>query len=501
MREAQSAIRKIVIVGGGAAGWMAAAMLSKVFGTRHHDIRLVESAEIGTVGVGEATIPPIRMFNDVLAIDEDDFVRATNATFKQGINFVNWRQNGHSYFHPFGSFGTDMDGLGFRHYWLRLAKLTGKHDFSLFNAESVAAMEGLFGREGLSYAFQFDAALYASYLRSYAERRGVKRYEGTVGVVDRDPDSGFVTAVRLKEGPVIDGDLFVDCSGFRSLLIGGTMAVDFEDWSAWLPCDRAVAVPSESRPGRIAPYTTSTAREAGWQWRIPLRHRTGNGYVFCSDFLSEDEAGPKLLARLDGKALAEPKILRFTTGHRRKFWEKNVVAIGLSGGFLEPLESTAIHLVQTGITKLVAHFPKADFSQYVIDQYNREVLEAYDLIKDFLIAHYKITVRDDTPFWRRCRDMDVPDSFNARIEIFRRTAGIPIQLHELFRESNWFAVLFGQGVVPDHYHPAADVVSENDLKLRMARIRTEIRDKVAALPSHEVFLDHLQQVPVAYANR
>ena len=307
------------------------------------------------------------MFNKVLDIDEGEFVRATKATFKLGIKFDDWREVGHSYFHPFGFFGKDMDGVSFIHYWLRLSKLTRKSEFSLFNAESVAALSGLFGREGMNYAFQFDAALYASYLRAYSERRGVRRHEGTVVQVNLDPNDGFVVSIALKEGPVIDGDLFIDCTGFRGLLIEGAMKVGFQDWSAWLPCNRAAAVACEATPGKIAPYTTSTAREAGWQWRIPLQHRIGNGYVFCSDFISEDEACAKLLARLDGAPLADPRILRFTTGHRRRVWEKNVVAIGLSSGFLEPLESTAIHLAQTGITKLFTYFPSGGFHQCVID--------------------------------------------------------------------------------------------------------------------------------------
>lgn len=484
-------VRKIVIVGGGTAGWMAAALFSKTFGTQHYDITLIESAEIGTVGVGEATVPPIHLFNQVLGLDEDEFVRATKATFKLGIEFVGWREEGQRYFHPFGFFGSDMDGISFLHYWLRFARLTGKADFSLFNAESVAASQALFGRPGLNYAFNFDASLYAAFLRAFAEKHGVVRQEGTVERVDLDPESGFVTTLGLKNGLEIAGDLFLDCSGFRGLLIEGALKAGFDDWSAWLPCDRAAAVPCETAPGPMHPYVTCTAREAGWQWRIPLQHRTGNGYVFCSDHLSEDEACAKLLTRLDGAPLNDPKILRFTAGHRRKMWDRNVVAIGLSGGFLEPLESTSIHLAQTAITKLFSYFPKAGFSQAVIDQYNREVLDAYVNVKDFVIAHYKVTAREDTPFWQRCRHMEIPDSLAAKIEIFRRTGTVPVQMHDLFRESNWFAVLHGQGLVPEDHHPLAGVLPEAELKLRLARIRTEIRDKVATLPTHGAFLQSM----------
>lgn len=493
-------IRKIVIVGGGTAGWMAAAMISKTMGTRNYDITLVESEEIGTVGVGEATIPPIQNFNQVLELDEDEFIRETNATFKLGIRFNNWRAPGASYFHPFGQFGQDMDGISFSAYWMRFARLSGNGDFGRFNAETMAALDNRFGRtptgEGkdkypINYAFQFDAALYAAYLRKYSEKLGVKRAEGMVVKVDQDAETGFVTGVQLKNSETITGDLFIDCSGFRGLLIEETLHAGYDDWSEWLPCNRAAAVPCEKNPGPITPYTTSTSQEAGWQWRIPLQHRTGNGYVFCNDFISEDEACEKLLTRLDGKALKDPKVLRFTTGHRRKMWDKNVVAIGLSAGFLEPLESTSIHLTQAAITKLISLFPGNGIFPGVAEQFNRDLMADYNNVKDFLIAHYKVTAREDTPFWQRCKHMAIPDSLRERLDIFRHTGHIHVQHSELFKEASWFAVLIGQGLFPNAYHPLADTISEDNLKLRMAKIRTGITDRVNGLPAHDAFIAHV----------
>ena len=495
-------IRKVVIVGGGTAGWMTAAMLTKTFlatrgGTKAYDITLVESEEIGTVGVGEATIPPILAFNRVLNIDEDEFIRETNATFKLGIRFDNWRAPGSSYFHPFGTLGQDMDGISFNHYWMRLARLNGNLDFGRFNTETMAARDNKFSRTNLNepfalnYAYQFDAALYAAFLRRYSEKLGAVRVEGKIVQVNQDPDSGYITSVQTGDGKVIDGDLFIDCSGFRGLLIEETLHAGYDDWSAWLPCNRAAAVPSENA-GPQTPYTTSTSREAGWQWRIPLQHRTGNGYVFCNSYIGEDEACEKLLSRLDAKPLKDPKVLRFTTGHRRKMWDKNVVAIGLAGGFLEPLESTSIHLTQAAITKLVSLFPRSAIMPAVIDTFNRDITADYVNVKDFLIAHYKITQRDDTPFWAYCKNMDIPDSLKERLDIFRTTGHIRVQPWELFKETSWFAVLFGQGLLPDSYHPLADVVSQDNLQLRMAKIRTGITDRVNGLPAHSAFIETIK---------
>lgn len=479
-------------------------MLSKTLGTQNFDITLIESEEIGTVGVGEATIPPIMLFNDVLGLDEDEFIRETNATFKLGIEFVDWRRVGETYFHPFGMYGQDMDGIGFNAYWLRMARMGGNADFGRFNAETMAAREFKFGRTPkndasplpkINYAFQFDASQYAAFLRRYSEKRGVVRIEGKISEVRQDSESGFIQSVATEDGRVIAGDLFFDCSGFRGLLIEQTLKSGYEDWSQWLPCNRAAAVPCEkakipgtSEDAPITPYTRSTSREAGWQWRIPLQHRTGNGYVFCNDFISEDEACEKLLTRLDGKPLKDPKVLRFVTGHRRKVWNKNVVALGLASGFLEPLESTSIHLVQSCLTRFIAMMPRQEFNDAVIAEYNRIVVADYVNVKDFLIAHYKVTEREDTPFWKQCKYMDIPDSLKTRLEIFASQGHANVAMTELFKEPSWFAVLLGQGLVPRDHHPVADVISSDELKLRLSRLRTQITSRVDSLPAHNAFI-------------
>lgn len=491
-------IKNVVIVGGGSAGWMTAACLAKALAPEQFNITLIESEEIGTVGVGEATIPAIIRYNNFLNINENEFVRETNATFKLGIEFVDWKALGTSYFHPFGVFGQEQEGFNFVHFWLRDYYRRGAKDFDLklYNAETQAALQGRFGRvksevgkADINYAFQFDAALYAQYLRKYSEMRGVTRLEGRITKVNQDPESGFVTSVETENGHHIKGDLFVDCSGFRGLLIEQTLKAGYDDWSAWLPVNRAAAVPCE-RTREITPYTRATARESGWQWRIPLQHRTGNGYVFCSEFISEDEASETLLKRLDGKPLMDPKILRFTTGKRKKVWDKNVIAIGLAGGFLEPLESTAIHLVQVSAFKLLALFPKNGIHPHLVDAYNQQMEFEYNNIKDFIIAHYKISERDDTPFWKWVRHAPMPESLQNRLDVFRSTAQTLSTEIELFREPSWLAVGMGQGLIPVDYHPAADALELDDLQLRLSRYRKAVMDRVATLPKHEDFIEN-----------
>lgn len=492
----QSQIRKIVIVGGGTAGWMAAAAFVKALGGHLYDIVLVESEDIGTVGVGEATIPPIMEYNAFLGIVEDEFVKATNATFKLGIEFRDWRRLGHSYFHPFGVFGADIDGFSFSHFYFRHYHQTGGGpvDIGKYNLATEAALQGRFGhlkREAgkpqLNYAYQFDAALYARFLRRYAEERGVRRQEGRITDVRQHPETGFVTSVQLQDGRIIEGDLFMDCSGFRGLLIEQTLKTGYLDWSQWLPMDRAVAAPCE-RTNDLPPYTIATARESGWQWRIPLQHRTGNGHVFCSAYISEDAAADTLLAHLDGKLTADPKVLRFTTGRRRKAWCKNVVALGLAGGFLEPLESTSIHLIQAGLAKFLALFPRHGFNPHIIAEYNAQIEEAYDNIKDFLIAHYKVSERNDSPFWRYVRQMEIPDSLQTRLDVFRATCQTLSRDTELFREVSWVAVLTGQGVTPEDYHPAADAMDDDELRLHLGQWRAAVLERVKTLPTHEDFI-------------
>lgn len=491
-------IKNIVIVGGGTAGWMAAAAFSKTIGCRLYNITLVESEQIGTVGVGEATLPLINLFNNnVLGIDENEFVKETNATFKLGIEFVDWRKLGHSYFHPFGHIGVDMDGISFMHYWLRWRKAGGGLDFSKFNAETEAARIVKFMRTAnestpktmpdIHYAFQFDAALYAAYLRRYAEKRGIKRIEGVIETVNQHPDNGTISSLVLKNGETIEGDFFIDCSGFRGLLIEQVYQAGYHDWSHWLPVNRAAAVPCEPA-GELLPYTRSTAREAGWQWRIPLQHRTGNGYVFCDQYISEDEAAHKLLSRLDGKALAEPRILRFVTGVRKKSWIKNCVTLGLSNGFLEPLESTSIHLVQVGISKILTMFPRNEFNERMIKRYNDEMYLEYEGVKDFLIAHYKVTEREDTDFWRYVKNMSIPESLEEKLEIFKMRGEVMPRTTELFKEDSWFAVLSGQGLIPQGYHPVADMISDEDLKLRLMKVRTAVQNRITSMPKHADFI-------------
>ncbi|SBV31535.1 Tryptophan halogenase [uncultured Sphingopyxis sp.] len=489
-----SRITKVVIVGGGTAGWMAAAALSRTMD--HLSIRLVESEEIGTVGVGEATIPSIRLFNALVGIDEDEFVRETRGTFKLGIEFRDWGRIGDSYMHAFGQIGRSLGMLQFPQYWLRgrAEGVAGRiGDYSL---NETAARAGRFGRlpqipntglDGIAYAFHFDAALYAAYLRKIAESAGVVRTEGKIDSVRRNGENGHIEAVVLEGGEEISGELFIDCSGFRALLIEGALGTGFDDWAHWLPCDRAIAVPSEDA-GPARPYTQAIAHQSGWQWRIPLQHRTGNGHVFCSDFIGEDEAAATLLANIEGRPLAEPRTLRFRTGMRRRAWNANVVALGLASGFLEPLESTSIHLVQNGIAKLIAHFPGRNFDAANIDTYNERVRFDYERIRDFIILHYHANQRSDSPFWTRCREMAIPATLAGKIELFRSQGQIVREADELFVEIGWFQVLTGQNIAPRGYHPMADQLTREELAGFFADIETIVARTASRLPTHDDFI-------------
>ena len=409
----EHSIRDVVIVGGGTAGWMAAAAFSRFLNNGYTRVTVVESEEIGTVGVGEATIPPILTFNAMIGLDENQFLAETKGTFKLGIEFADWGRLGDSYFHPFGQFAQDLQGVHFHQLYLRERTRRPMPDIAAWSMSAVAASLGKFGRPSpaaqtpvreLTYAFHFDAGLYAQLLRRLAEARGIQRVEGRITDVALRPDDGFVESITLADGRIIGGDLFIDCSGFRGLLIEEALQTGYEDWRHWLPCDRAVAVPC-ANVREPTPYTRSTARAAGWQWRIPLQHRVGNGLVYCSEFLDDDTAEAQLLASLEGAPLAEPRRLRFTTGRRRETWRKNVVALGLSSGFIEPLESTSIHFIQSGIARLIALFPDKRFAAIERDEYNRQMREMYDDVRDFIVLHYKATERTDTPFWDRCRTM------------------------------------------------------------------------------------------------
>ena len=491
------AIRDVLIVGGGTAGWMAAAALSRLLPSHKVRIRLVESEAIGTVGVGEATIPHIQYFNKLLGIDENDFIRRTQATFKLGIQFDDWGHIGESYFHSFGPYGIPMEGMHFHHFWLRHAREGHNAPIDDYNLQVMAARENRFQRpvdlprsplQTLTYAFQFDAALYARYLRELAEGRGVTRKEGRVVDVELHPESGHVEAVRLDGGERVAADLFIDCSGFRGLLIEGALETGYTDWSHMLPCNRAVAQTCEA-VGPPVPYTRATAKPAGWQWRIPLQHRTGNGHVYCSDYISDDEALRTLHAGLDGAPRGEPKFLRFTTGIRNRTWNRNVVALGLAAGFLEPLESTSIHLVQTAIARLMANFPDRSFSPATADYFNRRTQAEYEQVRDFLVLHYCVTRRDDSPFWDYCRTMDIPEALRERIAVYEESARVYRHDNEVFGEASWFAVMHGQGLVPRYHHPLADMMDAATLDHRMSEIRKTWAKCLASMPAHQDFID------------
>jgi len=491
-------LRKIVIVGGGTAGWMTAAALVKIMGAIPDlQIVLIESDEIGTVGVGEATVPQILLYNNMLGIDENDFVKATHATYKMGIEFVDWVRPGHRYIHPFGSFGLDMLGIEFHHHWLKGRQVGDPGPLGDYAIAAVAASRGRFMRPDrsrpnsplskLAYAFQFDASLYARYLRGMAEAGGVVRVEGKIVDVRQHGETGFVTSLLLESGKEVEGELFIDCSGFRGLLIDGTMKSPFSDWSEWLPCDRALAVPCE-RVGEGQPLTRSTARTAGWQWRIPLQHRTGNGYVYSSAHISDDKAASVLLSNLDGPALADPRPLRFKAGCREQVWVKNVVSIGLAAGFLEPLESTSIQLVQSSISRLLAFFPDRGFDQTEMDVFNRKTFQEYVCIRDFLILHYVATERSDSDFWRHCHAIAWPEGLVEKVAMFRANGRIVTAQEDLFDQLNWLAVMVGQEIYPHGYHPAADQLPDEETLHRLAHIREVIGKTVEQMPTQFDFL-------------
>jgi tryptophan halogenase len=487
---------RIVIVGGGTAGWMAAALLGSLT-EEGYSLTLVESDEIGTVGVGEATIPQINLFNQALGLDEDEFLRETQGTYKLGIEFVDWGGLGHRYMHAFGEVGRDVGIVPFGHYWRRADQLGLAKPLSHYSLNEVAARAGKMQRgplrttnmlPAMPYAFHFDASFYARYLRTLAEQRGVRRVEGRIDQVARDGDSGDVASVTLASGEVVAGDLFLDCSGFRGLLIEQTLATGYEDWSHWLPCDRALAVPSAPAGDTVTPYTRSTARTAGWQWRIPLQHRVGNGHVYCSSFISDDEAREQLLANLDGPAQADPRPLRFVTGRRRKLWNNNVVALGLASGFLEPLESTSIHLIQSALQRLLKMLPRGRGTPAQAAEFNRQSATEYEQVRDFIILHYKATERTDTPFWRHCAEMAVPDTLQAKIDLFREAGHIFRVTDDLFTEVAWLQVLVGQGVLPETTHPMVDSVEPADLQSYIETWEALLMREVAQMPTHESFL-------------
>jgi len=487
--DTQGHIKRVVIVGGGTAGWMAAAALSKVMG-KVLDITLVESEEIGTVGVGEATIPTLLNYNRYLGINEQEFMAATKASFKLGIEFVNWKKKDHSYIHSFGITGKDHWSAGFQHFWMRGLEEDITNDFGDYCLELVAAQQGKFAhlpKLGLNYAYHIDASLYAKFLRKMAEGNGTKRVEGKITDVCLNGESGFIESVTTASGTVVEGDLFLDCSGFRGLLIEQKLHTGYDDWTHWLPCDSAVAIQTEATDEPI-PYTRSTAHDSGWQWRIPLQHRVGNGIVFCSRYQSDQDAIDTLQRNIEGKQLTDPRVLKFRTGTRRKHWNKNVIAVGLSSGFMEPLESTSIHLIQRSILRLMQMFPHTGVSQADADEFNAQTSYEMEHIRDFIILHYYVTQRDDTPFWRQCKSMDIPDTLQHRLDLFRETGRVFKANDQLFAENSWTQVMLGQGMMPEQYHPIANMMTDEEVTNFLAHIRSNVNKTVAELPSHQDYL-------------
>lgn len=483
-------ISRVVIAGGGTAGWIAAAALSKKLGELL-DITLVESEQIGTVGVGEATIPPLRSFHKLLGIDEQEFMRATQATAKLGIAFENWGQVGERYVHSFGRTGTSAWLCDFHHFWLRGREMGFESDIGDFCLELQAAEAGKFATSAqsqINFAYHLDAGKYAKFLRAFSERYGVTRVEGKIREVRQNGGTGIIESLLLEDGRVIEGDLFIDCTGFRGLLIEQTLNSGYEDWTHWLPCDSAVPVQTAAvEPAR--PYTRSIARDAGWQWRIPLQSRVGNGLVYCSRYLSDDEARAQLLGNVEGEVLTEPRVIRFQTGRRRLAWNKNCVALGLASGFLEPLESTSIHLIVTGVVRLMQLFPFGGVTNSLVDEYNLQAREEMEKIRDFIVLHYHLTRREDSEFWRYCRSMQIPESLAHRMRLFRERAHAYQGDGELFRVDSWVQVMLGQGLMPEGYHPLPRLMSEAEMRQLQDQIRMNIGRAVEALPQHQEFIE------------
>lgn len=491
--QTNKAIKKVVILGGGTAGWISAALLQKLIGNAVA-IELVESDDIATVGVGEATIPPIQVLNSVLGINEAEFLRETKATMKLAIKFENWKQQNHSYYHSFGVAGRGLAFCQFHHLLKKVGKLESDEHLWQYDLNYLCAEAGKFAKIktkdpliDMPYAYHFDAGLYAKFLRKYSEKLGVIRTEGLVESVDQCNESGFISALNLKGGQKVSGDLFLDCSGFKGLLIQEKLRTGYEDWSQWLQCDRAIAVPSE-RLAQTLPYTRSIAHSAGWQWRIPLQHRNGNGIVYSSAHYSEQQASDILMANLDTKPLADPKVIRFQTGRRYKQWHKNVVAVGLSSGFLEPLESTSIHLIQSAVVRLVHLFPHQGISEQLITEYNKQSKIEFEQIRDFLILHYHVTERDDSAFWRDMRAMEIPDSLKSKIDLFKQDGRLFREQNDLFLESSWLQVMLGQGLIPRDHHPLANSLTNEHILAMLEKIKAIKNDPVAKLPTHDEFI-------------
>ncbi|HET8897543.1 MAG TPA: tryptophan halogenase family protein [Rhodanobacteraceae bacterium] len=499
----EAVIRQVVIVGGGTAGWMTAALLAKAMGDRVA-IRLIESSEIGIVGVGEATIPQIRHVGRFLGVDEDEILRESFGTIKLAVQFNDWWRLGHSYFHAFSDIGLPLGLVAFQHYWLRSRRRDpSAPDLWAYSVDAMAAAQNRFSRlenlgssplTGVRYAYHFDAARFGQLLRRQAEKHGARRTEGKVVGVELGADHGFIESVRLASGEVVSGDLFIDCSGFRGLLIEEALKTGYDSWQHWLPCDRAVVVASEHGE-RVRPYTQASAQAAGWQWRIPLQHLASNGHVYCSRHVSDDEATATLLSGLEGKRLGDVRQLRFHTGIRKQVWNRNCVSLGLASGFIEPLESTSIHLMQSAVSRLLTMFPDRHCDPALVAEFNRQTRAEYEQTRDFIAFHYQANERGDTAFWRDCAAMALPDGLVERIELFRQSGHVFRQGEELFTEVGWLQVLIGQGVVPRRYHPLADALPAAELEAFLADIRTLVQRAVASMPEHVRYVaEHFKAV-------
>ncbi|WP_440875126.1 tryptophan halogenase family protein [Thalassotalea sp. PLHSN55] len=491
-----NAVKKVVVLGGGTAGWMSAALIKKLVGASI-EVELVESDDIGTIGVGEATIPPIQNFNHVLGLNEAEFLKATKATIKLGIEFENWKNVGEKYFHSFGAAGKSTPFCHFHHYLKRAQTLGLTDNLWDYDLNHLSAQQGIFAKIKtkdpiieIPYAYHFDAGLYAQFLRQFSEKLGVKRTEGMVDNVLQCQQSGNITALQLKSGQQISGDLFIDCSGFKGLLIQQTLHTGYEDWSHWLRCDRAVAVPSE-RFEHTLPYTRSIAHAGGWQWRIPLQHRNGNGLVYNSSCYSDEQATDLLMSNIESKPLADPKVIGFKTGRRRQQWHKNVIAIGLSSGFLEPLESTSIHLIQSAVVRLIHMFPHQGINETEIAEYNKQSELEYQQVRDFIILHYHVNQRTDSLFWQDMQTMDIPASLQHKIELFKQSGKIFREQNDLFNEGSWLQVMLGQGLEPQDYHPMANNMSAEQLLEMMKKLKAIKNEPLSQLPSHDQFLKHI----------
>ena len=491
-----SSVCRLVIVGGGTAGWMTAAAVSSLISTTKARVRLVESEAIGIIGVGEATLPHLRRFNQAIGVNEAEFMSATNATFKLGIEFVDWARKGDAYIHPFGTYGVSNNGVGFHHFWRKLADEPATGAISDYSLPIVAARQARFAKptqdpklvtSTYRYAYQFDSTLYAPFLRNHAEQRGVTRTEGRVVAVNREGETGDIQSIQLESGQVLEGDLFIDCSGFRGLLIEEALETGYQTWDQWLPCDRAVAVQCKGA-GPLLPYTRASAESSGWRWRIPLQHRVGNGHVYSSPFMDDDAATQTLMDNLEGNRLTEPRILRFTTGKRKKMWNRNCVAIGLSGGFLEPLESTSIYLIQAAAMNLVRLFPASRSCCEERDMYNRNLDNEFLRVRDFLILHYHATERTDSDFWNYTRTMDIPDSLREKIELFRAKGEVAQYQQGLFLVPSWLAVYLGQHIIPQSWDPQVDRVDTDAIRTQLAQIKSAIRQAAASMGDHAEYL-------------